>query len=91
MRLGGPQKRSGHGREEINSSFVPELEPLFVQTVAHRYTTELSRLLSLSFIYKLLQLTEIFLCFSCFSSKSTLHISQVRFVTTFIIFKTRVT
>jgi hypothetical protein len=44
-RLGGQQSRSGHGGEEKNSQFLPELEPLIIQAVAQRYTTELTRLL----------------------------------------------
>jgi hypothetical protein len=41
-RLGGPQSRSG---EERDSQPLPGLEPLIIQPVALRYTTELSRLL----------------------------------------------
>jgi hypothetical protein len=44
-KLGGPQSRSGHGGEEKNSQSLPRLEPLMIQTVAQRYTNELSRLL----------------------------------------------
>jgi uncharacterized membrane protein len=43
-RLGGPQSRSGRGGEEKNSQPLPALEPPLIQSVAHRYTTELSRL-----------------------------------------------
>jgi hypothetical protein len=45
MRLGGHQSRSGRGGEEKNSQPLPVLEPLIIQLVAHRYTTEISRLL----------------------------------------------
>jgi hypothetical protein len=44
-RLGGPQSRSGHGGEEKNSHPIKGLEPPIIQLVAHRYTTELPRLL----------------------------------------------
>jgi hypothetical protein len=44
-RLGGPQSRSGRGDEEKNSQSLPGLKPLITQTVAQRYTTELSQLL----------------------------------------------
>jgi hypothetical protein len=44
-RLDGPQSRSGRGGEEKNSQLQPELEPPITQTVAQRYTTELSWLL----------------------------------------------
>jgi hypothetical protein len=43
-RLGGPQRRSGRGGEEENSQPLPGLEPLIIQPVTQRYTTELSRL-----------------------------------------------
>jgi hypothetical protein len=43
-RLGRPQSRSGSGGEK-NSQPLPGLEPLIIQPVAQRYTTELSRLL----------------------------------------------
>jgi hypothetical protein len=43
-RLGGPQSRSGHSGEEKNSQSLSGLEPPIIQTVAQRYTTELSRL-----------------------------------------------
>jgi hypothetical protein len=45
-RLGGPQSRSGHGSEEKNSHPLPGLEPPIIQPVAHRYTSDLSRLLT---------------------------------------------
>jgi hypothetical protein len=45
-RLGGPQTRSGRGREEKNSQLLLRLEPPIIQPVAQRYTTELSRLIS---------------------------------------------
>jgi hypothetical protein len=38
---GGPQSRSGHGSEEKNSHLLPGLEPLIMQPVAQRYSTEL--------------------------------------------------
>jgi hypothetical protein len=44
LRLGGPQSRSGRGGEEKNSQPLPGLEPPIIQTVAQRYTTELSML-----------------------------------------------
>jgi hypothetical protein len=44
-RLGGLQSRSGRGGEQKNSQPPPELEPLIIQLVAQRYTTELYRLL----------------------------------------------
>jgi hypothetical protein len=43
-RLGGPQSRFGLGGESKNSQPLPELEPPLIQSVAQRYTTELSRL-----------------------------------------------
>jgi hypothetical protein len=44
-RLSGPQSRSGRGGEEKNSlSPLPGLEPLIIQPVAQRYTTDLSGL-----------------------------------------------
>jgi hypothetical protein len=42
-RLGWPQSRSGRGGEENNSQPLPGLEPPIIQSVAQRYTTELSR------------------------------------------------
>jgi hypothetical protein len=45
-RLDGPQSWSGLGDEEINSQPLPGLEPPIIQPVAQRYTTELSRFLS---------------------------------------------
>jgi hypothetical protein len=44
-RLGGLQKRAGHGDEEKNSQTLPGREPAIIQPVAQRYTTELSQLL----------------------------------------------
>jgi len=38
-RLGGPQSRSGHGREEKNSQPLSGLEPPIIQPVNQRYTT----------------------------------------------------
>jgi hypothetical protein len=45
--LGAPQRRSGHGGEEKNSQPLPGLEPPIIQSVAQRYTTELSLFLIL--------------------------------------------
>jgi hypothetical protein len=42
--LGEPQSRSGRGGEKKNSQPLPWLEPPYIQPVAQRYTTELSRL-----------------------------------------------
>jgi hypothetical protein len=39
-----PQSRSGRGGEEKNSEPLPGLEPPIIQSIAQRYTTELSRL-----------------------------------------------
>jgi hypothetical protein len=44
-RLGGPQSWSGHGGEEKNSQPLLGLELPIMQSVAERYTTELSQLL----------------------------------------------
>jgi hypothetical protein len=41
-RLGGPQSRSGRGGEEKNSQPLPGLESPIIQSVAQRFTTELS-------------------------------------------------
>jgi hypothetical protein len=46
-RLVGPQSRSGRGGVQKNSQPLPGLEPVIIQPVAQRYTTELSRLLIL--------------------------------------------
>jgi hypothetical protein len=46
-RLGGSQSRSGRGGKEKNSQTLPGVEPPIIQPVAHRYTTELSRLVHL--------------------------------------------
>jgi hypothetical protein len=43
--LSGPQSWSGRGDKEKNFQPMPALEPLIIQTVAQRYTTELSRIL----------------------------------------------
>jgi hypothetical protein len=44
-RLRGPQSRSGRGGEK-NSQSLPGLKPPIIQSVAQRYTTDLSQLLS---------------------------------------------
>jgi hypothetical protein len=41
----GPNSHSGRCGEEKNSHALPGIEPLIIQPVAQRYTTELSRLL----------------------------------------------
>jgi hypothetical protein len=46
-RLSGPQSRSGRGGEEKNSQPLLGLEPPIIQPVAQRYTTEMSRILSI--------------------------------------------
>jgi hypothetical protein len=46
-RLGGLQSRSGRGCEQKNSQPLPGLESPIIHAVAQRYTTELSRLLTL--------------------------------------------
>jgi hypothetical protein len=43
--IGGLQSRSGRGGEEKNFRSLPALEPTIIQSVAQRYTAELSRLL----------------------------------------------
>jgi hypothetical protein len=43
-RLGEPQSQFVSGGEKKNSQPLPGLEPLIIQPVAQRYTTELSRL-----------------------------------------------
>jgi hypothetical protein len=50
-RLGGPQNRRGRGGEE-NSQPLPGLEPPFINSVAQRCTTELSRLQHLYKIHR---------------------------------------
>jgi hypothetical protein len=45
-RLGGPQNRSESGGEEKNSQPLPGIEHPIIQPVAQRYTTELSRLMT---------------------------------------------
>jgi hypothetical protein len=47
-RLGGPQSLSGRGGEKKNSQPLQGYDPPIIQNVAQPYTTELSRLLSLS-------------------------------------------
>jgi hypothetical protein len=42
-KLGGLQRRSDRGGEENNSQPPPGLEPPIIQSVAQRYTTEVSR------------------------------------------------
>jgi hypothetical protein len=44
-RLGGPQSRYGRGDEQKNTQPLPGLELPIIQTVAQRYSTELSQLL----------------------------------------------
>jgi hypothetical protein len=44
-RLAWHQSRSGCGGEENHSQPLPGFEPLIIQTVAQRSTTELSRLI----------------------------------------------
>jgi hypothetical protein len=51
-RLGGSQSRSGCGGEEKNSQLLPVLDPPIIQSVAQRYTTELSRLPCKNLNYK---------------------------------------
>jgi hypothetical protein len=43
-RLGGPQSQSGNGGEEKNSQPLPGLKSPIIQSVAKRYTSEVSRL-----------------------------------------------
>jgi hypothetical protein len=45
-RLGGLQSRPGQGGEEKNSQLPAGLEPLIIQSIVQRYTTDLSRLLA---------------------------------------------
>jgi hypothetical protein len=45
VHIGGPQNRSGHGGEERNSHPLARLEPLIIQSIVQRYTTELSQIL----------------------------------------------
>jgi hypothetical protein len=45
-RVGGTQSWSGLGGEEKNSQPLPRLEPPIIQSIAQRYTTELSSVLS---------------------------------------------
>jgi hypothetical protein len=52
--LGGLQSQSGRGGEEKNSQPLPGLVTPVIQSVAQRYTTELTRLLlkiSRTFLY----------------------------------------
>jgi hypothetical protein len=44
-RLGGPQSPSGRDGEEKNSQPLSRLEPSIIQPIAHRYISELSRIL----------------------------------------------
>jgi hypothetical protein len=44
-RLFGPQSRSGRGGGKKNSQLLPGPEPPIILSAAHRYTTEISRLL----------------------------------------------
>jgi hypothetical protein len=50
-RLGGPQSPSGRGGEEKNSHSLSGLEPLIIQPVVQRCTTELSLILSFYFVF----------------------------------------
>jgi hypothetical protein len=43
-RLGGTQSRSGRGGDENTSQTLQGLKPPIMQSIAQRYTTELSRL-----------------------------------------------
>jgi hypothetical protein len=59
-RLGGPQIRSGRGGEEKNSHSLPSVEPLIIQPVAQRCTTELFYFsVHLTVIYQLFRVTTI--------------------------------
>jgi hypothetical protein len=55
-RLGGPQSQSGRGGKEKNSQPLPGLEYPIIQPVAQRYTTELSRLLTVIHVVKKLRI-----------------------------------
>jgi hypothetical protein len=44
-RLGGVQSRSRHGGDEKNSQPLSGFEPLMIQPIVQRYTSELSRLI----------------------------------------------
>jgi hypothetical protein len=46
-RLGRPQNWSGRGSEKKNSQPLPGIEPLIIQPVAQRYTTEVSLLVTI--------------------------------------------
>jgi hypothetical protein len=62
-RLGRHQSRSGRSGEEKNSQTLPGFEPLFIQTVAQYYTSELSRLLCCKTCKKLLERISYFTCY----------------------------
>jgi hypothetical protein len=59
-RLGGPQSRSGRDGKVKNSQPLSELEPPIIQSVAQRYTTELSRLSPHEVGYNLYKIFSIF-------------------------------
>jgi len=40
-KLGGPQRKSGHGGEKKNSQSLPGLKCMNIQPIAHHYTNEL--------------------------------------------------
>jgi hypothetical protein len=67
-RLGGPQNRSGLGGEEKNSWLLRGLKPPIIQSVAQRFTAEISRLVSLS-VYSVCSFNSVTfslpLCFIC--------------------------
>jgi hypothetical protein len=44
LSINGPQSRCGRGGEKKNSHLLLDLEAPFIQPMAQRYTTELSRL-----------------------------------------------
>jgi hypothetical protein len=66
-RLGGPQSRSGRGGKEENCQFLWGLEPLIIQLVAQRYTTELSQRLYIGFIY----------CVLCIQFEQKLSVNEI--------------
>jgi hypothetical protein len=53
--LGGPQNWSEYSDEEKYSQPLPGLEPPIIQPAAQRYTTELQRLLSISYILSIIR------------------------------------
>jgi hypothetical protein len=57
-RLGGPQSRSEHGGEKKNSQPLPGFEHPIIQPVAQSYDTELSRVLAIVIIIKLITIYE---------------------------------